>query len=353
MSYFCTHHTTLTIYVTFLYVSHCIYCTCHISVRITLCIRLLCMSHYCTYHTVHMLTVCVICIALHLLYMSHFCMYHTALTVHVTFLYVSHCAYCTCHISVRITLHLLYMSHFCTYHTTLVHITLLYVSHYACLLCISHFCTHHTTLTIHVTFLYVSHYAYCTCHISVRITLHLLYISHFCTMHMLTVFVSHYAHYVTQIIYLLFSNLGGKGCSSPVRNCSFKAIMLELFHIGWPTNLYTLFQKIFKKPMLSATCDILLPNKLCVITVVKNFNVACVYVKFKHFHESYIIHLFVMYVLYQPIVYCIIGVFFKLKLYGFTQKRNFDFTLIYKIDSFTMQYSYSSAIAGCPFQGDI
>jgi len=186
-------------------------------------------SHFCMYHTMHTLTVCVICITLRLLCMLYFT-------------------------------HLLYISHFCMYYT----------------------------MHAYCVFLCTSHYTYCTCHISV---LHLLYMSHFCTMCMLTVhviflYVSHYAHYVTQIIYFLFSNLGGKGCSSPVRNCSFKAIMLELFRIGWPTSLYTLFQKI---SMLSATCDILLQNKLCIITVVKNFNVTCVYVNLNVFmsHTSF------------------------------------------------------------------
>jgi len=197
LSYSCTHHTTLTIHVLFLYASHYTYYICHISVCITL--HLLYMSHLCTYHTMHTLTVHVT-----LLYVSHcayaYCvchMYRTTLTIHVTFLYVSHCAYCTCHISVCITLRLLYMSHFCTYHTTLtIHVTFLYVSHYTC--------AYHITvritlcmLTVHFTFLYTSHYTYCTCHISVCITLCLLYMSHFCTYYTtLTVHITflHYAY---------------------------------------------------------------------------------------------------------------------------------------------------------------
>ena len=138
-----------------------------------------------------------------------------------------------------ITLHILYMSYFCTYHTHLLYM--------------SYFCAYQTTLSVHVTFLYASHYAYCTCHISVRIRPRFLYMSHYCTYHIIVPFRIHSwtcithtwtldygAQEHTQIIYLLFSNVGGKGCSSPVRNCSFKAIMLELFHIGWPTSLYTL-----------------------------------------------------------------------------------------------------------------
>jgi len=232
-------------------------------------------SHFCMYHTMHTLTVCVIFITLRLLHMlyfthllciSHFCMYYT---MH---------AYCVFHISVHITLHLLYMSHFCT--TLTVHVTFLYYAYCTChisvlcLLYMSHFCT---TLTVHVTFLY---YTYCTRHISALCV---------CLLCMSYLYFCMYHTMLTMIIYFLFSNLGGKGCSSPVRNCSFKAIMLVLFRIGWPTSLYTLFQKI---SMVSATCDILLQNKLCIITVVKNFNVTCVYVKFKHFHEPYIIHLF-------------------------------------------------------------
>ena len=98
----------------------------------------------------------------------------TITRIALTFLYVSYYAYTYC---VRHMYHTTLTMHV-IFHTLTVHITFLYVLHYACLLCISvhitlhllymsHFCT---TLTVHVTFLHYA-YAYCACHISVCITL--------------------------------------------------------------------------------------------------------------------------------------------------------------------------------------